>query len=477
MNDLIDQMIARILPGNNDEKLHLFLRELFMSAQKGDLCTSINQNITIPPSLLACGNDEDPFPKHPLVLQKDRLYLQRNWALETLIVKHVKTLLQKIPQEVLRKEEFFKNLEKMSSRLSSSQEQAIKDGFGKNLAIFAGGPGTGKTYTAAAFIRLLADMHPHYRVAIGAPTGKAASRLEEVLFANDSPKSLVCKTATLHRLLSLRPKTHRIGSPKKLDFDLIVIDEASMLDHFLMVHLLDAIPSSCRLLLLGDANQLPPIESGSLFSEMASLIGSKLTQSHRMEKSSLEELASHICLEDAEKTICQLKRDGNWIDWDKISTEKLADWLKPEGRRILSPLRKGPFGVDSLNRDLKFLLNWKSIPILIKQNDPKNRLWNGMSGVIVDGVAHFKDETFPVGMLPPYEEAFCISIHKSQGSEYDEVLVLFPPGSEGFGKEALYTAVTRAKKRVIIASTEEIIRSALAPKERKRSGFLERVTL
>lgn len=453
------------------------VRELILAAQKGELCVGWDSHASIPSSLLSEGHDENAFPHTPLVFQKDRLYLQRNWTLETLIISQTKRLLCKIPLETSQKLEFQELLNRQKGVLSPSQFEAIEQAFLKSFAIFAGGPGTGKTYTAAHLIRVLASLHTKYKVAIAAPTGKAASRLEEVLLGSEKPESLICQTATLHRLLGLRPGSHRLGRTKRLDFDLIVIDEASMLDHLLMAHLLEAIPENGRLLLLGDSNQLPPVESGSLFSEMAHLFGSFLTQSHRMEKGTLQEVAELICKQDAEQALQRLKTQGCWIPWEEISIQRLADWLKPEGRRILSPLRKGPFGVDQLNQGLKQALRWQAIPILIKQNDPKNQLWNGMSGVLQNGVAKFGDRSIPLGMLPLYEEAFCLSIHKSQGSEYDEVLVVFPPGAESFGKEALYTAITRARKKVIVASTEDTIRSALAQEARKRSGFSDRVKL
>lgn len=159
--------------------------------------------------------------------------------------------------------------------------------------------------------------------------------------------------------------------------------------------------------------------------------------------------------------------------------------------RILCALRQGPFGVDALNRQIIAHFeaqlrpsNWMAIPILITQNDLKRQLYNGAMGVLIrqgfdsQATAYFFEgeciRAIREGALPNYEVTFCLSVHKSQGSEFEEVLVLCPPGSERFGKEALYTAVTRAKRKATLMGDSSTFVQALATPTGKRSGFTER---
>jgi exodeoxyribonuclease V alpha subunit len=159
--------------------------------------------------------------------------------------------------------------------------------------------------------------------------------------------------------------------------------------------------------------------------------------------------------------------------------------------RLLAILRQGPFGTQSLNRVLldSFVAKavegqWLAIPILITQNDAKKQIYNGTPGVLIRkaGARHSTAylqiggelRKVPEAALPSYEIAFCLSVHKSQGSEFEEVIALFPPGSERFGREALYTAVTRAKKKVELVIEEETLNKALAATARRQSGFVER---
>lgn len=427
---------------------------LLQSAREGHLCVPL----------------EEPVPLElPVVVDGNRLYLQKNWMLETLILEKIKHLSQDVEPIALG------NVD----HLNDSQREAVKNAAKTRLAIFTGGPGTGKTYTASTFIRLFK------KVAIAAPTGKAAANLEAALRAQGPlPDGLECESTTLHRLLKLQPGTQRFYSTRTIDADLVVIDEASMLDPAMMLHLLNAIGANTRLLLLGDPDQLPPVEGGSLFPELADLFGQKLTRSMRM-GDDLNQLASAILR-------------GETVPYENVEWEKIIDALvsilpnpvhqtQPDPHlcledqkrfRVLCVLRQGPLGVDTLNQQLlahyRQKAGYLAIPILITQNDPRHQLYNGTTGVLIKGTAYFDGRSLPEGVLPQYETAFCLSVHKSQGSEYNEVVALFPPGSERFGKEALYTAFTRAKKKVTLFSDTPTLQAALNISARRRSGFTER---
>lgn len=308
------------------------------------------------------------------------------------------------------------------------------------------------------------------------------------------------ESMTLHRLLKLRPRTQNLLSKETLDADLIVVDEASMMDGSLLLHLLNAVGPTTRLLLLGDADQLPPVEGISFFPEMAKKLGQKLTQSVRMGEGMVAKTAQAI-LEGKPESVERLpwiSEPNLLVDWlctllpsphHAAEPDPLALLLNLSRFRILCALRQGPFGVDSLNQQILARFqsqnrsSWLSIPILILQNSPQQNLFNGTPGILVRrggvGVAYFLDQGGVRKMdekaLPLYETAFCLSIHKSQGSEFDEVLIVLGPGSERFGKEALYTGVTRAKSKVQICAEDGAFLAALQRRGTFNSGFAERL--
>ena len=495
------ERIVRLANVAKTPELEKLLVRLLESAKEGHLCLELEEIPELPLALCSLGEEGTPFLRTPLVLQKNRLYIQRNWALESLLVEKAVELSQRIPSspEILLP---------IQEQLELKQTEAIAKAARQSFSIFVGGPGTGKTYTAGWFVRLLANTHwtRTFKTMIAAPTGKAAAHLESALVAQGPlPKNLECTSMTLHRLLRIRPGNQNFFSERKIDADLIVVDEASMLDSSLMLHLLNAIGPDTQLLLLGDPDQLPPIEAGSLFSEMAELFGSRLERSLRMGEPALISLAQAILQGDVKPVL--EAASGSAFDSQEQLLFELCKWfpspihsVKPDpmaclqehqGLRILSVLRQGPFGVDALNRELVKRFerqlrpsDWLAIPILISQNDPKQELYNGTMGVLIrqgfagQATAYFSMaegiRAISEGALPHYEWAICLSVHKSQGSEFEEVLVLFPPGSERFGRAALYTAVTRAKRKATLLGNSSTFAAGLAAPIRKRSGFTER---
>ncbi len=454
---------GEVVPGVEEQ-----LISLVQSAKEGHLCQVI-EDLSLPEHL--CSSSDDPFPKTPLVRHKNHLYLQKNWALETLLLQNVSRLLKPMQSPAVQ----------LPTNLQPAQATAIHKALGQQLSIFTGGPGTGKTFTATCFIRLLATNK--FRVRIAAPTGKAAAHLENALRAQGLlPEGLDCESTTLHRLLKLSPSMQRLSDPEHIRADLVVVDEASMLDASLMLHLFQAVGPGTRLLLLGDPDQLPPVDGGSVFADLAELIGSRLERSMRTADDKLLQMAQavragkrpEISLVSCDEFLRSLHQHIPHTTLDPLHC------LQQHSRsRILTALRQGPFGADALNQRLLSLLGTSQpIPILITQNDPKRELYNGTTGVLINNTAHFLIHnelySFPEITLPRYELAFCLSVHKSQGSEFDDVFALFPPGSEQFGREALYTAVTRAKKRVTVVSDEGTLEKLLATSSRTRSGFKER---
>jgi exodeoxyribonuclease V alpha subunit len=471
---------------------------LLRSAKEGNFCCKFEGEL---PEALCENGGDDPCPSKPLVRQGNRLYFQKNWALETFTIQKVSEIWRRqvLPADLVQ---LSLALEREKTRLTKEQIEAVSKGFTKNLTIFSGGPGTGKTYTAAAFIRVLAATLDSCKVVITAPTGKAAAHLESVFQTNGAGEfsHLTWESMTLHRLLGLRPKTQRLASEYRIDADLVVVDEASMMDAYLLLHLLNGVGQGTRLLLLGDANQLPPVEGVSFFPEIAHHLGQKLTSSIRMGEGMVGKVSRAI-LEGKLSDIPRLPwipKEDLLVDWlckvlpspyHSVNPNPLELLQELTHFRILSALRQGPFGVDSLNRQIlaKFqtqnVSDWLAIPILVLQNNPTQELYNGTTGILIrkggTGTAYFLSEggvrTIPEKALPRYEVAFCLSIHKSQGSEFEEVLVLFGPGSERFGTRALYTAATRAKKKVEICAEEASFQAAFSAVEPLSSGFIERI--
>ncbi len=396
----------------------------------------------------------------------------------------------------------------------------------RRLAVITGGPGTGKTYTLARILALLAaEGTPPSRMRLAAPTGKAAQRMRAAVEASllDLPEAFRPLAAgleasaragsTLHSLLRYHPGLRRCLGERLPSGTVLIVDECSMVDVHLWRALLAALPPDGRLILLGDPNQLESVGQGNVFAGVARasdgppLRGTHvhLTEARRFrDRPAILELAGALEASDIGAVCDLLERcrgtdaaDGvGWIETPagvlpvgrfpesvRAALARTADAAGPgealaalDGVCILTAQRDAFVGARKVGADIEQHLVRRGVvrnhPVIINRNDPETRLRNGAVGVIriEDGgsrAAHFLsgDGTplppMSVMKLPEHSPAWAITIHRSQGSEYEEVLVILPRGESPLAtRELLYTAITRARRTVYVAGDRESIRKA-----------------
>ena len=539
-----------------NEEEAFFLSFLFAASLEGHLCTSLKEKLSPDPSFLWEREGKERKEKieekiiagfRKLLLQKDsffsplirfeedRAYLSKNYFFETKIVDQLSQRLQAKPKELFHREIFFSELQRCvgEKQLQKEQVEAIEKGFDMSLSLIVGGPGTGKTFTASIMIALFSLSFAHeqkkqLRVALTAPTGRAADHLKEAVLKHLPPQaSLELVSSTLHSLLKIRED--RPFAAKSFCADVIIVDESSMIDPTLMASLLASSLPTSRLILMGDSHQLPAIEGGSIFFEMAKKESWKgknfatlLKKPMRFENEEILLFSQAVLEGDLKKG---LNRDDKGVSFlfseEKEMQERFflegASFFSPpfvgdvdlsacfahmQTLRLLSPLRNTKNGVDAYNqRFLCHLMHQLSlgqeavIPVLITRNDTDKKLSNGTLGMIKTyyrkekAFPHFSDlvyfwnakeatmRSFPLSSLGSYEYGYCLSVHKSQGNEFSKVVLLLPPGSEIFGKEMLYTAATRAKKSLLVMGSKKTIEELFKKESLKSSGILEKLRL
>jgi exodeoxyribonuclease V alpha subunit len=452
----------------------------------------------------------------PLRLEGDALYLDRYWREE----RRVAALLAE------------RAAAPGGGALSADVDPAALG----RLAVVAGGPGTGKTTLVARIVAALAEeAEGAPLVALAAPTAKAADGLRATVHAaaQDLPVSEEVWTflrsltaSTLHRLLGWRGDTRsrfRHHRENRLPHDVVIVDETSMVSLTMMSRLLEAVRDDARLVLVGDPDQLSSIEAGAVLGDLVAAPSMRgriaaLTRVHRY-GGAIGAVADAIREGDADAAVAALRAGGEHVVWLDVDAAGAAD-LEPiraaatatgraviaaalEGRaqaalselkafRLLCAHRRGPYGVTAWTAAAERWLapeidaaggrlrDHPGRPLLVTQNDYDLNLFNGDTGVIVrDGdrlVAAFDGKEVRPNQLASVETVYAMTVHKAQGSQFATAAVILPPPSSRIlTRELLYTAVTRAQDRLVVAGTEAAVRAAVARPAARASGLAARL--
>ena len=488
----VDQLFAKLFGKTVDEQA--FLAKLMESARAGHLC--MRQKEGLFSSLVEEVNAETEWFGALIGKWQERYYLQRNWVIESAVARELHRLMAK-------------NVKPLDcvelDGLYPEQQEAAKQLMRAAVAILTGGPGTGKTHIIGQCIRSFLNALSG-SIAVAAPTGKAVRQLKDKLGGRQSERLSI---GTIHALLGLKTSEDLLWHQKILAAEVVVVDECSMIDAPLWAALLKAVKSTARLILVGDAQQLPPVEAGTLFADLCTYFVEHCPAGYAPITTSLRAQTPHVLKwADAfrqgripsELPCCATLDLSSFIDRFPKPTPHLPPWNalfeQQHQFRILSCVRQGPFGVETVNeaisREMRSLFrggdHWP-IPILITKSDYDLEIFNGDLGFLIkrSGSPYLEasDEvvfsgkkghrTLPAAALPSFDYAYCLSVHKSQGSEYDEVACLVPPGSEVFGREVLYTALTRARRDVAFFGTRETLEACLERSAKKESGLVERL--
>lgn len=483
-----------------------------------------------------------------LRLEGSLLYLDRHWREERQVCDDLVARLS-APVPEVEEAPLLAALDRLfPPRGWDEQRDATERASRQRTTVLTGGPGTGKTASVARLLAVLAEQHEVLagrpaRIALAAPTGKAATRLQESvgrerreLPAGDAARLASVTASTLHRLLGWRPDSgtrFRHDRSNPLPYDVVVVDEVSMVSLSQMARLLEAVRPTTRLVLVGDADQLSSVEAGAVLADLVRGLGEgegspvvRLVTSHRTADDAdgrrLDELAQALRGADGQvdpdHVVALLAGDvaavrlvdpaaspgdAAAVRAGVVATAgavaaaaELGDGVEAmrlvESERLLCAHREGPHGVTGWNRDVlreltdgAHLGEWYAgRPVLVTANDRGLGLSNGDLGVTVLHDGRLRVLVRADGELRPFaptrlaatDTVYAMTIHKSQGSEAESVVVVLPPAdSPLLTRELLYTAVTRARRRLTVLGSEESLRAATQRRVQRASGLAERL--
>lgn len=522
------------VPAIPSSKAYQAARRAFEAFLQGATCVDIAANALqgIPEVLLDV--DDAKATLKPLVVRHGKLYLGRLDHLEERLALQIKARLTPLDTTRVAGPHWLPQPKANSTFTGVDQQKAVQLAVQTSFTVLTGGPGTGKTTTAACIIGATLETHGLRLedIRLCAPTGRAASQLHGGLIEGDKALAvnatrLGCADADdLRRRLPKSYTIHKfVRNPEMMvGAKLVIVDECSMVDLALFHGLLKLIPADARIVLIGDPQQLPSVDTGSVFADLcgnARLQGHLVTLkeplraegeaktwydfvvAYRNQTQSVHPVRG---LEKADvkavlaaslegfRAIVTLAKDPTFANRSSTpSAEKLQALAAAiKSVRILCAYHRGELGVRRLNETIRKELGLVAPDapgslVMITRNDHKvTDLSNGDVGLVVaDGLVWFPGKTvaIPFNQLPPNTPAFATTIHKSQGSEYDKVLLVLPPAdktedddSEPFiNKQLIFTGITRARRTITLFTTSETLYQALDTPAVRASGLSERL--
>ena len=536
------------LGGEKDERVLLAVALAVRAVRRGSVCLDLAAAAGVatdldldwpPPVEWRAAVTASPLLDQGVIRwEHDLLYLDRYHRLETQVCDDLVDRAAQPPPDVDEAALSAAANRIRAGRISEEQLDAAVRAVRQWTTVITGGPGTGKTTTVARMLALLADQAHHrgdrLSVALTAPTGKAAARLQEAveselaqLAAEDRERVGRVEAMTLHRLLGWRDNATRFRHDRtnRLKYDLIVVDESSMVELTMMARLLEAVRLQSRLVLAGDPRQLTSVGAGAVLSDLvagyegdpASPVVS-LSRNFRS-AGNIQTLAEALRAGDADAVVGALRAGSDEVEFVEtdepetvlrgdavaaaLAVRRAAEAGDAEGairaldeHRLLCAHREGPRGVRHWNRRVERWLveetgqeirgEWYvGRPLLVTANDYTLQLYNGETGAAVlrddgrlrawiSGSGGLHD--FATGRLDEVETMHAMTIHKSQGSQARRITVLLPDaGSRLLTRELFYTAVTRAQEQVRVVGSEAAVRAAVATHAQRATGLSQRL--
>lgn len=542
-----------------DEKTSPALRACFTV-----LGESVDWHAELQRSAAVSGGDRPT----PLILWAERLYLNRMWRNELAIARFFNEANQPLSYDPQQLNQTLDALFGPAEEVNW-QKVAAAVALTRRIAVISGGPGTGKTTTVAKLLAALIQMagEQKCRIRLAAPTGKAAARLTESLggalqklsLTDQQRKQFPSEASTLHRLLGAQPGSQRLryhaGNP--LHLDVLVVDEASMIDLTMMSRLIEALPPHARVIFLGDRDQLASVEAGAVLGDICTCASAGYTAERARELARLTGcplegnddpaagvLRDSLCLLQksyrfgsdsgigklaaavncGDRSAIRRVFDGTYRDIARKVLQTGEEYLAmledalagyerylaalkkqdaPEAViasfsefQLLCALREGPFGVAGLNERFEQALAQKrkisrsphtrwyeGRPVMISRNDSALGLFNGDIGIALDRgdglrvwfqLPDGSVKSVQPSRLPDHETAWAMTVHKSQGSEFDHAALILPSQmSPVVTRELVYTAITRARRRLSLYADDKVLTQAVTTRTERRSGLSE----
>ena len=551
--ELLDVELARALggiAGSSSPEVELAIALTSRNVRRGHSCFPIGkspaeiwpQELERPGGLPDAAQWRDLIAKSrlsdggPIVLDDaGRLYLRRYWELERDIAWELArraSVRPMIAQDAPWLEASLGRL--FGGAPDAPQRGAAANALRHSVSLLCGGPGTGKTTTVAAIVALIIESRLRQskeapRVMLLAPTGKSAARLAEAVrrakrgieTGQEVLEQIPEEATTVHRALGMRRDGLRFrrNADLPLEADVIVLDEASMVDLGLMRQLLNATPRDATLLIVGDPDQLTSVEAGSVLRDLVTASAetrwsdrvTQLTETYRYdEMQPLGQLIAAIRQGDGARAepllghsdatdvawICSAglpaELDRAAVHWSTVlSTRNPEEHFELRGRYVmLSPFRRGRVGTRRLGSAILDRIRLAQgsepavRPIIIEENSHALKVYNGDFAMLVGGdpsmaTVHNEAEGFreiAEARLPRYSDAFALSVHKAQGSEFDEVLLVLPEeDAPMLSRELLYTAVSRARSAVRLVGPKQVVAAMLKRRARRDSGLVDAI--